>query len=191
MNTDLNNLNERKYSPYFFAGLAVFHYNPYAYDANRNKVYLKPLSTEGEGVAGYPDRKQYSLTQMAIPFGGGIKFALTDNIRIGLEVGLRKLFTDYLDDVSKNYIDPVDLFNSTRSRRLLIFLIAGRGEKSLGADPNYPAKSEQRGNPKNKDSYYFAGIHLTYRLGGGDSGGGFSSGRGRHKSRNGCPANPL
>ena len=95
----LNNLNERRYSPYVFAGLAVYHFNPYTYNGN-NKVYLKPLSTEGEGLPGYPDRKPYSLTQLAIPIGGGFKFAITDNWHVGLELGLRKLFNDRLDDVS-------------------------------------------------------------------------------------------
>ena len=106
----LLNLYENRWSPYAFAGLAIFHYNPYAYETgSNNKVFLKPLSTEGQGIAGYPDRKEYKLTQLAIPFGGGVKFAITDNLRVGVEIGIRKLFTDYLDDVSKNYIDPADL----------------------------------------------------------------------------------
>jgi hypothetical protein len=35
----LFNLNERSYSPYAFAGLAVYHFNPYAFDATHNKVF--------------------------------------------------------------------------------------------------------------------------------------------------------
>src|SRR5205085_4045798 len=71
-------LNNKRWSPYVFAGLAVFHFNPYTFDKTNAKVYLKPLSTEGEGLPGYPDSKPYSLTQLAILFGAGIKFALTD-----------------------------------------------------------------------------------------------------------------
>src|SRR5215471_7350436 len=52
----LNNLYDRRYSPYLFGGLAVFHFDPYAY-MNGTKYHLKPLSTEGQGLAGYPDRK--------------------------------------------------------------------------------------------------------------------------------------
>ena len=159
----LFNLNDRAYSPYFFAGLAVFHFNPYAYDANHRKVYLKPLGTEGEGITGYPDRKGYSLMQIAIPVGGGVKFAVNDKLRIGVEIGLRKLFTDYLDDVSKNYISPVDLLTARGQEAVDI---SYRGDEVAGGDPNYPQKTEQRGNPKNKDAYYFTGIHLTYKLGG-------------------------
>jgi uncharacterized membrane protein YgcG len=191
----LFNLNDRAYSPYFFAGLAIYHYDPYAYDASHRKVYLRPLGTEGQGITGYPDRQGYALTQLAIPFGGGIKFAVTENLRIGVEVGLRKLFTDYLDDVSKNYINPVDLLTARGQEAVDI---SYRGDELPGGDPNYPQKTEQRGNPKNKDSYYFMGIHLTYRLGAGNGGGLFGGGGGSYgggghgrKSRNGCPANPM
>ncbi len=183
----LFNLNERKYSPYAFAGLAVFHFDPYAFDANHNQVFLKPLSTEGEGLTGYPDRKPYGLTQFAIPFGGGIKFAITENMRIGLELGMRKLFTDYLDDVSKNYIDPNDLL---AAKGQLAVDMSYRGDEIAGGDPNYPGKIVQRGNPKSKDFYYFTGIHITYRLGSGD-GGGYHGGGGGRKSRYGCPMNPM
>jgi len=54
-------------------------------------------------------RKKYGLTQLSIPFGGGVKMALSDDINLRLEVGLRKLFTDYLDDVSTTYADEDEL----------------------------------------------------------------------------------
>ena len=105
----LLNLYENRISPYAFAGLAVYHFNPYAYNGSTEKIFLKPLSTEGQGLPGYPEKETYSLTQTAIPFGGGVKFAVTENFHLGLEVGFRKLFTDYLDDVSTTYADPNDL----------------------------------------------------------------------------------
>lgn len=178
----LLNLYERRYSPYAFAGLAVFKFNPYAYYGNQQKVFLKPLSTEGQGLSNYPDRKEYSLTQFAIPFGGGVKFAVTENLRIGLEGGIRKLFTDYLDDASKNYIDPADLL---AAKGQLAVDISYRSDE-VGGSLVYPDKTSQRGNPKSKDMYYFAGLHLTYKLGGG-GGGGF--GGGGRKNRMGCPTN--
>ena len=179
----LFNLYDRHYSPYVFAGLAAYHFDPYAYDVNKQKVYLKPLSTEGQGISGYPDRKPYSLTQMAIPFGGGIKFAINDDLRVGIELGMRKLFTDYFDDVSKNFIDVNDLLTA---KGQLAVDMSYRGDELPGGDPNYPQKNAQRGSPKSKDYYYFAGIHITYRFGAGNDGTG--SGR---KSRMGCPMNPL
>ena len=103
----LFNMNEKRFSPYGFIGLGIFHFNPYTYDSTGRKVFLKPLSTEGQGI--YPNKKPYSLWQPAIPFGGGVKFTITENLRIGIEIGLRKLFTDYLDDVSTSYPDYNDL----------------------------------------------------------------------------------
>ena len=178
---DLLNIDDTRYTPYLFAGLAIYKFDPYTYDINNNKIYLQPLSTEGQGIAGYPDRKPYKLTQFALPFGGGVKFALGENFRVGVEAGLRKLFTDYLDDVSTNYIDPADLLAAKGPTAVAI---SYRSDE-VGGSLTYPAKAEQRGSPKSKDYYYFTGIHLTYRLGSG-GGGGFSSGK---KSRTGCPVN--
>lgn len=179
------NLYDRRYSPYIFGGLAVYHFDPYAFNGSSNKIFLKPLSTEGQGITGYPDRKPYALTQAALPFGGGVKFAVTDNLRIGVEMGLRKLFTDYLDDLSKSYVDQNDLL---AARGQLAVDMSYRGDEVAVGNPNYPAKGSQRGGEKNKDYYYFTGIHLTYKIGGG--GGGFGGGgRSGRKSRTGCPVN--
>jgi hypothetical protein len=181
----LSNLYNRRYSPYGFAGLAVYHFNPYTYNVGNTKVFLKPLSTEGEGLTGYPDRKPYSLTQLAIPFGGGIKYVINDNLRIGLELGLRKLFTDYLDDVSTTYADPNDLL---AAKGQLAVDLSYRGDEVAGGSAAYPAKGTIRGSAKNKDWYYFFGVHLTYRLG-GDKGNGLYNGGGKNK-RYGCPTIP-
>ncbi len=179
-------LNDRRYSPYIFGGLAIYKFNPYAFQpGSTEKIYLRPLSTEGQGISGYPD-KPYSLTQLALPFGGGLKFAVTDNFRVGLELGMRKLFTDYLDDISKNFADPADLL---AAKGQLSVDMSYREDEVPGGNPAYPSKGAMRGNPKSKDWYYFSGLHLTYRLGsGGDGGGGYGGGRGR-KSRTGCPVN--
>lgn len=172
------NLYSNKFSPYVFGGLAVYKFNPYAYDASGQKVFLKPLSTEGQGIAGYP--KPYSLTQFAIPFGGGIKYALNNNLRIGFELGIRKLFTDYLDDVSSNYASEIDLLTAKGQQSADM---SYRGDEVSGGSFIYPAKGAQRGSPKFNDIYYFTGIHLTYRLipaRGGDP---------MRMNRNGCPVN--
>lgn len=181
----LFNLYENRISPYVFAGLAVFHFDPYAFNGTTEKIYLQPLSTEGQGIAGYP-QKPYSLTQAAIPYGAGVKFAVTDNLHLGLELGLRKLFTDYLDDVSTNFADPNDLL---AQRGQLSVDMSYRGD-DVG-HPVYPTKGAQRGGNKHKDTYYFTGLHLTYRLGGSNGGGGlFGSGRGgRSKNSTSCPVN--
>jgi opacity protein-like surface antigen len=178
----LLNLYDHRISPYIFGGLAVYHYNPYTY-SNGNKVYLKPLSTEGQGIAGYPGREPYGLTQFAMPFGGGIKFAISENLRVGVEVGLRKLFTDYFDDVSSTYADPNDLL---AAKGQLAVDLSYRGDELSNGDPVYPGKGAIRGGETKKDMYYFSGIHLTYRLGG--TGGLFGS---SNKRKYGCPVVPL
>lgn len=169
----------RRWSPYVFGGLAVYHFNPYILTVDDEKIFLKPLSTEGQGLPGYPDSKPYSLTQLALPFGVGVKFALNDNIRIGAEVGLRKLFTDYLDDISTNYADENDL---RAERGDLSVQVAYRGDEVPGGDPNYPAKGAQRGGVNQKDWYYLTGLTLSFRLGSGGGGG---------KGKYGCPKVPL
>lgn len=174
----LFNLEEKKFSPYLFAGVAVYHFNPYTYDTLGNQIYLKPLSTEGQGLAAYPDRKEYKLTQFAIPFGGGLKFRISDNVVLGYEIGLRKIFTDYLDDVSTTYVDPFALSAAKGNKAVEM---AYRGGELKNGDPNYPAEGAIRGGSKYKDWYYFQGLTLTIGIGGG------SGGFGGHKGEIGCP----
>jgi hypothetical protein len=154
-------LSERSLTPYVFAGIGVFHFDPFTRDAAGNKVMLAPLGTEGQGLAAYPDRKPYRKTQPVIPFGAGVKLALTENLQVGLEIGLRKLFTDYLDDVSTSYADSAALFAGRGAQAVDI---AYRGDEVGG--PSYPAAGAQRGNPKYKDWYYFTGLRVSYRIGG-------------------------
>lgn len=170
----LRDMYEYALSPYVFAGIAAYHFNPYTKDTAGTKYFLQPLSTEGQGF--FQDRKAYKLTQLALPFGGGIKLALSENIRVGIEVGMRKLFTDYLDDVSSTYVDPN-------------ILIANRGAKSaelafrgneLKNSPPLPV-GDNRGSAKYKDWYYFSGITTTIRLGSSDRSGA------RPRSKVDCP----
>ncbi|MEO7049317.1 MAG: DUF6089 family protein [Ferruginibacter sp.] len=154
----LFDLYDYKVSPYFFAGVARFGFNPYTKDKNGNVVFLAELDTEGEGF--YKDRKPYKTKQTAIPFGGGLMWAIDDNHRIGIELGIRKTFTDYLDDVSTTYVDG-NLLASKRGGTAAA--IAYRGDELPGGLP-YPADGAKRGNPKNKDWYYFTGISYRMRL---------------------------
>ncbi|MDQ3278945.1 MAG: hypothetical protein M3Q06_11505, partial [Bacteroidota bacterium] len=177
-----------RWSPYAFAGVGLYHFNPYVKDSGQ-KVFLKPLSTEGQGLQQYPTRKPYALTQVSVPFGGGVKYNISDNVRIGLEIGMRRLFTDYLDDVSKTYVDANDLL---AAKGPVAVKYAYRGNEVPGEIPGYPdvgfpAKDAQRGNPKANDWLYFTGLHLTFRLGGG-YGKTAASGK---KSKYGCPTVPM
>lgn len=146
--------------PYFFAGIGFFHFNPSAKDNNNEKVFLQPLGTEGQGLSLYPTRKKYSRTQICIPLGGGMTFVINEKLKFSTEIGFRKLFTDYLDDVSSTYVD-------------LNALEEGSGKKSAEMSyrgtyiENYEKPIQGgsiRGNAKKKDWYYFAGVKFSLTL---------------------------
>ncbi|MFT3702399.1 MAG: DUF6089 family protein [Agriterribacter sp.] len=153
---------EKRYTPYVFAGVSAFHFSPYTFDSSGKQRWLQPYGTEGQGLPLYPGRKIYSLNQFSIPFGAGIKFAVTDRISLGWEFRFNKTFTDYLDDVSSTYAD----YNALVAGKygLKAAELAYRGGEVKGGNPNYPAAGTQRGNPKTKDWYYFSGITVTYNL---------------------------
>jgi hypothetical protein len=80
--------------PYLHAGFGLFWFNPRA--RLEGKSYnLRRVMTEG---------KRYSNITLALPFGGGLRFKVTDHLDICGEVGYRITFTDYIDDVSKKYV---------------------------------------------------------------------------------------
>jgi len=147
-------------SPYLFAGLAVFRFDPTAYDPVSNSmVRLQPLGTEGQGTPRYNNREKYSLTQVSIPFGIGLKHSISPHWNIGLEFGWRKTFTDYLDDVSSTYVeyDYLSAFSSPLAARM--------SNKSLvaGATATYTSK-DLRGNSSALDWYMFGGIIISYNI---------------------------
>lgn len=161
-------------TPYFFGGLGIFKYNPKAqfkYNAaihnsglsvfDNQWVELQPLGTEGQETTKFNERKRYSLTQICIPFGFGYKKQFNDVWAIGLEAGARKTFTDYLDDVSMDYVDDQIVGGNNG------FLAAAMKDRS--AEVNQPKfdQGELRGNSGSKDWYMFFGITLTRKIVGG------------------------
>lgn len=154
-------LMEKRYTPYVFAGVSVFNMGPYAYDSLGNKIGLAILSTEGQGLPQYPDRKRYKYQNISIPFGGGIRFAVTRNIALGWEFRFNKTFTDYLDDVSNRYVDRSILLAAEGAKAVEM---AYRGGELKNGNPVYPADGTMRGNPKTKDWYYFSGLTVSFRL---------------------------
>ena len=112
---DGRNSNTRaKFTPYLFGGLALVAHSPEArtpatpdnepYEARR-WVKLQPLRTEGQGQPGR--EKPYSLVTVAVPVGIGARYMINELFNVGVEIGYRYTFSDYLDDVSGNgYGDP-------------------------------------------------------------------------------------
>ena len=142
------------FTPFIFAGVSLFRFNPKAEDDNNGEwVALQPLGTEGQGTTSFQDRKKYALTQISIPMGGGLKIAVNKTFNIILEYGIRKTFTDYLDDVSTSYIGGNLIDMSPLGIEM--------SDKSLNGPQ---AKDFQRGDSKDKDWYTFTGITLSFKI---------------------------
>ncbi len=140
-------------SLYGFVGIGVFHFNPKG-QFNDKWYELQPLGTEGQGVS--PARDKYKRTQICIPFGIGGRYFFNRRWGVGFEFGLRKTFTDYIDDVSKTYYDPEAIRQ------------ANGPIAEYFSNPNPNAEStavgQQRGDPRDKDAYMFAIISLHYKI---------------------------
>lgn len=141
-------------TPYFMGGVNIFRFNPQA-PFEGQWINLQPLGTEGQGLPGF--EKKYSLTEIGIPIGGGLRLQLSKHITMSFELSARKLFTDYLDDVSSTRF----LYNDIK-----------RGNGGLAAKLSLPGfeeggqdilATEVRGSPA-KDWYYMAGVTLAYRF---------------------------
>ncbi|HLK28714.1 MAG TPA: DUF6089 family protein, partial [Puia sp.] len=151
--------------PYALLGVGVFHFNPQGTDQNGTWVDLRPLHTEGEGLSQYPDRKEYSLTQLNIPMGVGIKYYFNEDLNVSFEIIHRKTFTDYIDDVSTTFVDPSVFTGSNAS------LASYMSNKSpLRGIPNSSFNpGDKRGDPNQNDAYFTMGFKLGIRIGSSSS----------------------
>lgn len=148
-------------SIYLWGGIGGFYFNPKGTNPVTGKwEALQPLRTEGQGY--YGARQPYKRFQMCIPFGLGFTFRVHPLIRIGLDLGLRKTFTDYIDDVSLTYVDPSIFSQNGSSDAALSTIMAN---KSKGNIAGAGAPGQQRGDPKDKDSYMFLTINVAYKFG--------------------------
>ncbi|MGI8637099.1 MAG: DUF6089 family protein, partial [Segetibacter sp.] len=139
------NISVREFSPYVFAGIGFYHYSPYTFDLRGTKYLLSHYNTEGQGFV--DGKKEYKKFDFNIPIGGGIKYALSDDIYAGFELGLRVLRTDYLDDVSDVYVDR-NLLLAERGQTAVD--LAFRGNEVKDNPTQYPAAGTTRGNSKVK-----------------------------------------
>ena len=145
-----------KVNVYFFGGVSLFWFNPKGKDAQGNWHSLQPLGTEGQGLVS--TREKYHRLQVAIPFGIGFKYGLDRKWSIGLELGFRKTFTDYIDDVSTTYYNN-DIIKSENGD-----VAAYLADPSSGDKPSWTYGGEQRGDPNDMDSYMIFIVNLTYKL---------------------------
>lgn len=148
------------FTPYITLGVGVFSYDPYAFLDDR-KVFLRPLGTEGQGTAEYPDRKPYNTMAICFPFGVGVKYALNDRMNVGFEVGYRFTMTDYLDDVSKTYVGS-DKFPPLPDGSASVAQLLQ--DRSYETGDIIGIEGRQRGFSKQKDHFVLAEVTFSFNL---------------------------
>lgn len=179
------------YTPYMFIGLAYFHHNPQAQNADGKWINLKDLHTEGQGMPGGP--KNYSRNQLALPIGLGFRYKLSKQWDLAFDIGWRFTLTDYLDDVAGVYYDKQKLTDAYGDEARIMSdksyeaytsnpELASSVDNHYGSNPEtyYPGQPHdqndgwtgistygqpggQRGDLKGRrDLYLVTGFHLTY-----------------------------
>lgn len=146
------------FTPYLFAGLNVFYFNPQA-EYNGQWVDLRPLGTEGQFRG-----EEYYTTQLGLVYGMGLKIDLNYRLSLNLELSGRRLFTDYLDDVSTVYADKDDL---EKLRGEVAVALSDRSLllQGVNEDGQLSQPGRQRGNSVTKDAYAMLGLGLVYYFG--------------------------
>lgn len=124
----VNQKSEFRFSPYAFFGLG------YAF-----------VNAEGRINAGAPV-ENYRTRTLVIPFGGGVKYLLTDQLTLGMELGFRPTTSDALDQLDSTL--PA----------------LARYDSPLGPNTKALPQSLNFGNPNSKDWYYFLGLTLSYTI---------------------------
>ncbi len=146
---------DKFYTPYLFAGFSVFYFNPKA-EYNGEWVELRPLGTEGQFKG-----EEYYTVQGALTYGVGFKLDLSYEWSLNFELSARRLFSDYLDDVSTVYPDMDDL-EALRGQ-----IAVDLSDRSLVGPNEIPIgqPGRQRGDKNNNDSYVMFGVGLVYYFG--------------------------
>lgn len=159
-----NYLKRPDFVPYVFAGVAGFYHDPKGLYSNGQYVSLANLKTEGQSSG-------YGQTQFSIPFGGGVRYRINRNFDASLEIGWRKTFTDYLDDVSGTYAAAGALTTSQQ-----IYFGGGRDvggtfdnkggitRTRAGQFADFDTPGAKRGNDSDTDWYIVTGLSLNYIL---------------------------
>jgi hypothetical protein len=153
-----NYIKRPDFVPYVFGGVAGYAGNPKGEVTENNQfglsvgsfIALQPLKTEG---------KSYSKAGIAIPFGAGARYKLNKSFDLGFEIGFRKTFNDYLDDVSTTYTN----YNNLTSQAARYFG-SGITKSTSGEFLNFNGEGIKRGERDEDDWYVQAGFTLNYIL---------------------------
>ena len=149
-----------RFTPYITLGVSAFNYDPFAY-LDGQKYNLRQLGTEGQNDPTTSNNTPYGSMAFAIPFGVGVKYSLNDRMNIGFEIVHRFTNTDYIDDVSKTYVDPSVFPPNPDGSPNPAYLLSDR---SYETGPRIGAKGRQRGNSQNKDQFATALLYVSFNL---------------------------
>ena len=130
------------------------YHNPKGQDVSGEWVALQPLQTEGVS---------YSKISFAVPVGLGFYYTLNRKYRLGLEIGWRTTFTDYIDDISDVYANDYDGISNKTSQSLLDNINKEEGDEVGILPTNFDAGSK-RGDPSNNDSYMTATVNFSWAI---------------------------
>ncbi|MDF1695382.1 MAG: DUF6089 family protein [Saprospiraceae bacterium] len=139
------------YSPFVFVGLSAFKYNPTA-ELNGQKYALQKLGTEGQDIS-----QEYFLFSGGITLGAGFKYDISEDLTFAAEFTTRRLFTDYIDDVSTTYPDFARL-QAVRGPEAVAL-----SNRALVDGIGVPGR--QRGNSSDNDRYTFLSLSITKYFG--------------------------
>ena len=167
-------------NPYVFGGAALFVHSPKAevQEGDNNGLApgwykLRELRTEGQS-------DEYSKAGIAIPFGLGVTYKLGRMFDLSFEIGWRKTFTDYLDDVSGSYADKGKIEGQTSTTAVILsdrtlevadqydIPVFSRTSAVNGKSYEYTLghgrEGQQRGDKFDSDWYIISGFRLSYML---------------------------
>jgi len=164
---------------YMFAGAGVFYYEPKTH-LGSSKYRLRDYGTEGQYFI--PGKAPYRPTAVIFPFGLGykIKDGGQGGASLSIEYIMNKSTTDYIDDVSTNYVDKNTLAN--RNGAVAVQLM----DRSVSDILGFSGLGAIRGNSRNMDNFSFLQFVYSSPLSKG-RGSGFSGEKHRRRPNVRCP----
>ena len=165
-------ISNQTLSLHFHVGIGAFYFNPkttyFNSSTGRNDwIFLRNLGTEGQGLPSYPNRKKYSLLQVNVPIGSSIMFQINETWKVGLEWSHRLTFTDYIDDVSTEYVANDLFFEHYDTETATLASALSRRSVEIDATGEYALVTEAgqiRGSATYDDVYFTLGFCLVKQL---------------------------
>ncbi|MCB0401005.1 MAG: outer membrane beta-barrel protein [Flavobacteriales bacterium] len=144
---------------YFYGGVGLFYSNPKGQAPSGNWVSLQPLQTEGVS---------YSRFNFTIPVGIGFYYTIERKYRLGMEIGWRTTFTDYIDDVSTVYVAHDDPYTASLANKNNQAIIDQIREDNPDAEKlpsvNTYQPGDKRGDPEHDDAYVTATVNFSWAI---------------------------